>query len=100
VIQILAWRPEMPGERISRPDDLSWRDGGRCGEVDPEVFFPATGQHTDPARRICAGCEVRVQCLEFALGSDEAWGIWGGTDEDERRRIRASRDRSRNGLAA
>jgi len=38
---------------------------------------------------ICTRCPVRVKCLEFALATQQAYGIWGGTSEEERRRILA-----------
>ena len=40
---------------------------------------------------MCRGCEVRHDCLEFALQNGEKFGIWGGLSERERRRIRRQR---------
>jgi WhiB family redox-sensing transcriptional regulator len=40
---------------------------------------------------VCAGCPVRLQCLEMALQNDERFGIWGGLSERERRRVRLQR---------
>jgi WhiB family redox-sensing transcriptional regulator len=39
------------------------------------------------ARRICATCPVREQCLEYALQFRIDHGVWGGCSERERRRI-------------
>jgi WhiB family redox-sensing transcriptional regulator len=33
-------------------------------------------------------CDVRAECLEYALLHDERFGIWGGLSERERRRLR------------
>ena len=47
----------------------------------PEAFFPEKGGSTREAKRICHGCEVQAECLEYALGNDERFGIWGGLSE-------------------
>ena len=72
-------------------EDLSWQDLARCTEVDSEIFFPGKGGSTREAEKVCAGCEVREPCLEYALAHYEDHGIWGGTSRNERRRIRAQR---------
>jgi WhiB family redox-sensing transcriptional regulator len=70
-----------------------WRAAGACISADPELFFPvaegsaADGQ-TRSALRVCAGCGVRQQCLDFAMTTGETHGIWGGTTPDERIRAR------------
>src|SRR3978361_2516851 len=71
--------------------DESWRLDGLCAETDPEAFFPEKGGSTRDAKRVCAGCPVRLECLEYALGNDERFGIWGGLSERERRRVRLQR---------
>jgi WhiB family redox-sensing transcriptional regulator len=73
------------------PGDESWRQAALCAETDPEAFFPEKGGSTREAKRVCAGCPVRLQCLEYALGNDERFGIWGGLSERERRRLRLAR---------
>lgn len=67
------------------------RDGGRCAETDPELFFPDKGGSARAAKSICMTCEVRVPCLEDALANDERFGVWGGTTERDRRKIRKDR---------
>src|SRR3954452_12844762 len=71
--------------------DESWRLDALCAETDPEAFFPEKGGSTREAKRVCAVCPVRMECLEFALGNDERFGIWCGFSERERRRIRLQR---------
>ncbi len=73
--------PEGPGE----PD---WQERALCAQTDPEAFFPEKGGSTREAKRICSGCDVRAECLEYALAHDERFGIWGGLSERERRRLR------------
>ena len=73
------------------PEDegmLSWQDQALCAQTDPEAFFPEKGGSTREAKRICVGCEVKQECLEYALMQDERFGIWGGLSERERRRLK------------
>jgi len=76
-----------------------WRAAGACLSADPDLFFPIAttsglaGRQITEARRICAGCQVRQQCLDFAMRTGETHGIWGGTTPEER--ISARRQRLR-----
>jgi WhiB family redox-sensing transcriptional regulator len=72
----------------TRADDLSWQERALCAQTDPESFFPEKGGSTREAKRVCLSCEVRAECLEYALGNDERFGIWGGLSERERRRLK------------
>ncbi len=65
-----------------------WQERALCAQTDPEAFFPEKGGSTREAKRICLGCEVRDECLEYALAHDERFGIWGGLSERERRRLK------------
>ena len=65
-----------------------WQERALCAQTDPEAFFPEKGGSTREAKRICLGCEVRGECLEYALANDERFGIWGGLSERERRRLK------------
>jgi WhiB family redox-sensing transcriptional regulator len=65
-----------------------WRDLALCAETDPEAFFPEKGGSTREAKKVCGGCEVRRECLEYALASDQRFGIWGGMSERERRKLK------------
>lgn len=53
-----------------------------------DIFFPSRGAPTAPAKAICAVCEVRAECLDWAIEHSEKYGIWGGLSERERRHIR------------
>ena len=68
--------------------ELAWREQALCAQTDPESFFPDKGGSTREAKRVCQGCEVRAECLEYALANDERFGIWGGLSERERRRLK------------
>ena len=65
-----------------------WQDEANCLGVDPDLFFPERGASTREAKEVCRGCVVREQCLEFALATNQDSGVWGGTSEEERRKLR------------
>jgi len=79
---------------VSAPDFLNiiappeWMAAGLCAEIDPDLFYPESGAPNRDAKRICAGCDVRAECLAYALAHRERFGVWGGTTERERRRMR------------
>jgi WhiB family redox-sensing transcriptional regulator len=73
---------------VSDEGEQDWQERALCAQTDPEAFFPEKGGSTREAKRICAGCEVRAECLDYALAQDERFGIWGGLSERERRRLR------------
>jgi WhiB family redox-sensing transcriptional regulator len=82
--------PASPWNALTAAAD-GWRLDALCAETDPEAFFPEKGGSTREAKRVCSGCSVRAECLEFALANDERFGIWGGLSERERRRLRLQR---------
>jgi WhiB family redox-sensing transcriptional regulator len=70
-----------------------WRDQAACRDTDPDLFFPigSTGpaiEQIESAKTVCMQCEAQRSCLEFALITNQESGIWGGTSEDERRKLR------------
>ncbi|MEV4774324.1 WhiB family transcriptional regulator [Microbacterium sp. LTA6] len=81
----------VPGVRRTDADDdnaLAWQTDALCSQTDPEAFFPEKGGSTRDAKRICTTCDVRGECLEYALNNDERFGIWGGLSERERRKLK------------
>ena len=75
----------MSGWRVD--DNLAWQRDAVCAQTDPEVFFPEQGGSTRDAKVVCSGCDVRAECLAYALDNDEQYGVWGGLSERERRRL-------------
>ena len=67
--------------------DTEWMARGNCAHEPPSMFFPSDGVGVEVARRICATCPVKDQCLEHALVNRIDHGVWGGCSERERRRI-------------
>ena len=81
----------VPLQVIMTPADLAeleWQDQALCAQVDPEIFFPEKGGSTRDPKRVCRACSVRAECLEYALDTDQRFGIWGGFSERERRRLK------------
>ncbi len=70
-----------------------WMLRARCRGYDASEFFPSDGVGVEQARKICADCSVRVECLEYALRHRIDHGVWGGCSERERRRILKRRRR-------
>jgi WhiB family transcriptional regulator, redox-sensing transcriptional regulator len=79
---------EDDGFPLDVEEELRWQERALCAQTDPEAFFPEKGGSTREAKRICTTCAVRSECLEYALGNDERFGIWGGLSERERRRLK------------
>ena len=68
-------------------DARHWQDEALCAQVDGDMWFPEKGGTTREAKRICAACPVRADCLEYALARKESFGVWGGLSERERNRL-------------
>ncbi|MGH9101913.1 MAG: WhiB family transcriptional regulator [Acidimicrobiales bacterium] len=74
-------------------DSDDWRRRAACRDTEPDLFFPvgSTGPALDQieeAKAVCGGCAAQQACLEFALATNQESGVWGGTAEDERRKLR------------
>ncbi|GGU22912.1 transcriptional regulator WhiB [Streptomyces lavendofoliae] len=78
----------MPINSTASSDELSWQDTALCAQTGPDFFFPDPGSSTREAKRLCAACDIREACLEYALTHDERFGVWGGLSEKERYALR------------
>jgi WhiB family redox-sensing transcriptional regulator len=70
-----------------------WRDHASCRDTNPDLFFPVgtTGpaiEQIEQAKAVCRACPVQSPCLEFAMVTNQDSGVWGGTSEEERRKLR------------
>ncbi|WP_432050340.1 WhiB family transcriptional regulator [Verrucosispora sp. NA02020] len=79
--------------RLAAATDLlgtapDWQERALCSQTDPDAYFPDKGGSTREAKRVCGRCEVKQECLDYALGRDERFGIWGGLTEQERRKLK------------
>lgn len=64
-------------------DALQWHEDARCRTTDPEIFFDSSHRVAE-AKRVCAQCPVRAECLDFSVTYNERFGIWGGLTQHER----------------
>jgi WhiB family redox-sensing transcriptional regulator len=74
-------------------EDDAWRDQAACKSTAADLFFPTgrtpgASEQVRAAKSVCRQCEVRATCLLYALETNQDAGIWGGTSEDERRKLR------------
>lgn len=83
-----------------------WREGV-CAEIGPDLFFVGKGQSVTEAKKACAICPVRLQCLTDALDGDLQYGVFGGFARPHRRMLHiqvengsAPRDVARRAIAA
>lgn len=72
---------------------MDWRHRAACRDIDPELFFPigTTGPallQVAEAKSVCRRCDVRAECLRWAMDSGQDSGVWGGLTEDERRALK------------
>lgn len=65
----------------------TWKAGALCAQTDPTIFFPEPGESTRYAKQTCMACPVRRNCLNYALDTSQMFGVWGGVDEKELRRL-------------
>jgi WhiB family redox-sensing transcriptional regulator len=83
----------MMSAAVPNWDDQGWRDQAACRDVEADLFFPAGSSgaavcHIKAAKAVCRRCPAQEACVRFALDTNEEAGVWGGKDEDERRRLR------------
>ncbi|MGH3099241.1 MAG: WhiB family transcriptional regulator [Streptosporangiales bacterium] len=81
----------LSSEHRSRELRTSVAAQAACRGMETDVFFPETWEEPAPALGVCAKCSARTECLELALATNERFGVWGGTTEQERRRMRRAR---------
>lgn len=82
------------------PDFLNGEEAPLCAETFPDAFFPdetldgsllpgrSKYSHEREAKQICSNCDCRLQCFTYALERPELIGIWGGSTEKDRSKIR------------
>jgi WhiB family transcriptional regulator, redox-sensing transcriptional regulator len=66
-------------------------DGSHGSMVEPWLDdHGGVQKHNEYAIRICQGCPVLNACREYAIAAGES-GVWGGTTEGGRRKLRQER---------
>lgn len=81
--------PALTSTRLSS----RWKSQALCAQVGGDSFHPDRGGRAAvaKAKSICLQCDVRVQCLEWALDIGDPHGVWGGLTADERRTLMRQR---------
>lgn len=81
---------------------MNWTESAACRDADPELFFPVGTSgpallQTAAAKAVCRRCPVLIDCLFWALDHplEAEYGVWGGTDEFERRDLLRQLPRTR-----
>ena len=71
-----------------------WALDAACRDAPVEWFFSGLDRDVEQAKALCRDCPVAADCVQFAISHDEWHGVWGGTDESERRSLIRSRRHS------
>lgn len=86
-MQTTRQRAQAPN--LQPPTPEPWMDSALCTQADPDMFFPeGQGASAAEAKRLCALCPVRSECLTYAFDHRERYGVWGGLTDKQRRRLR------------
>lgn len=80
--------PRTRADRLEELTDTRWQELAVCRGTNPNVFFTNDTDTEKMAKKLCAICEVRTECLEYALLTNQDDGVWGGRNTIERRRMR------------
>ena len=83
--------PQQPLSQVPADATWDWQEIGACREADPELFFHPQNERglarlrrDRAAKAVCAGCNVRIDCADYAIRAREPYGVWGGLTEEER----------------
>ena len=87
-------------QTLTTYDPGEWRLDAACRDLDTAIFFPGSDEEVATAKAVCASCPVREACLQFALITRQDDGVWGGLDENERKRVRRRRQEAARKTAA
>lgn len=83
---------------LTAPRKADWRDQAACRDEDGESFFPVGSSpsalaQTRHAKVVCSRCPSLQACGTWALETRQAYGVWGGMSERQRRATLRSRGR-------
>ncbi len=98
----MLWEEEV-GTPFVDPDQLDWQEDALCRNYDVDLFFGPDAPETElekqtreaEAKSICQRCPVKEPCLEFAIETNQKYGIWGGLTDKERASLKRRRARAR-----
>jgi WhiB family redox-sensing transcriptional regulator len=76
-------------------DALAWvTTGALCSQADPEAWHPEKGGRVNEVKALCDQCPIEAECLQYALDTEQAFGVWGGLSATERKRLRSKKRRA------
>lgn len=90
-VSALPGQPQASHIPLPPRGELDWLANARCEGMDPELFFPRKSDAQKEIIKFCLGCPVRLDCLQYALDAGAEHGVWGGTTQDERKKLRRKR---------
>lgn len=79
--------PETIADLLAANHNQEWQRDALCAQVDHDLFFPDPCGSAAAAKRICQGCDVKTECLQYALDNHINHGVWGGLSDRERRTL-------------
>lgn len=86
--------PQQPLSQVPADATWDWQERGSCREADPELFFHPQNERglarlrrDRAAKAVCADCNVRIDCADYAIRAREPYGVWGGLTEEEREKV-------------
>jgi WhiB family transcriptional regulator, redox-sensing transcriptional regulator len=86
--------PQQPLSQVPKDAIWDWQEKGACREADPTLFFHPQNERglarlrrDRAAKSVCARCDVRIECADYAVRAREPYGVWGGLTEEDRERI-------------
>lgn len=80
------------GDDVYWPELPEWQRGAPCIGM-TSTFFSIAAESIAAAKAVCATCPAMSACRSWAIDNNEGWGVWGGLDQDELRRVRLKRRR-------
>ncbi len=83
--------------------DVEWRERAACLKEEAIKFFGNDEMETpadrrvreEEAKNVCQTCPVRIECLDYAILTNEQYGIWGGMNESELKAEKRARNARR-----
>ena len=86
--------PQQPLAQVPVDATWEWQEHGACRDADTALFFHPQNERglsrirrDRAAKSVCARCDVRAECADYAIRAREPYGVWGGLTEEERERI-------------
>lgn len=92
------------GFEPTRSSDSDWRHRAACRDEDPELFYPVSENgpgalQVEDAKAVCFRCSAQGECLAWALGNGQDFGVWGAMSAEERRSLKRREARARSRMA-